>query len=98
MASYRFQLVGGMHMDVEGNVYMKGDVVKSEEDLRKKYPNKFELLTGDGIPEVEKKKLGVEEAEAIEALGERRRSRKEVSESEDEGALTRTRKFSYDED
>jgi len=46
MALRAFKLVGGSHRDEKGRVYDKkeNNIVKSRDDLRVTFPNKFELI------------------------------------------------------
>lgn len=38
----KFKLLAGSHRDEAGNVYKKGDVVESTDDLCQKFKSKFE--------------------------------------------------------
>lgn len=49
----QFKIRAGKHVDESGRVYRKGEVVESEHDLVKMFPEKFDLVFGAQAPAVE---------------------------------------------
>lgn len=45
-----FKLVGANHVDENNITYKPGDIVKSEDDLVKLFPNKFTEVDKNGNP------------------------------------------------
>ena len=46
MSKMRFRVLGGQHVDKDGKLYKRGDIVESYEDLDEKFERKFERLYG----------------------------------------------------
>lgn len=44
---YRFRVIAGKHVGAGGIRYTKGQVIESEKDLRKVFPNSFEKVSDD---------------------------------------------------
>lgn len=45
-ATAKFRVKAGIHIDAEGKRYKKGQIIQSDKDLLKAFPEKFEAVGG----------------------------------------------------